>query len=130
MFKIDSFVLYVENIEISKNFYTDTFECDGEILSPTFISFPLGDGVSIELKQLAQVSPKAHITGGGTELSLMVDNSKILHRIYEQWKNKRVKFVQTPVELIFGITFVAIDPDGHRIRVFTQNKKSQNQNGL
>lgn len=122
MFKIDSFVLYVENIEISKNFYTNTFECDGEVLSPTFISFSLGDGVSIELKQLAQVSPKAHITGGGTELSLMVDNSKVLHHLYEQWENKGVKFIQTPVELIFGITFVAIDPDGHRIRVFTQNK--------
>lgn len=122
MFKIDSFVLYVKNIEISKNFYTNIFECDGEILSPTFISFPLGGGVSIELKQLAQVSPKAHITGGGTELSLMVDNLKVLHHLYEQWERKGVKFAQVPVELVFGVTFVAIDPDGHRIRVFTQNK--------
>jgi len=122
MFKIDSFVLYVENIEISKNFYTNTFEYEGEVLSPTFISFPLGDGVTIELKQLAQVSPPAKITGGGTELSLIVENSKVLHNLYEQWENKGVKFVQTPTELSFGITFVAIDPDGHRIRVFTQNK--------
>ena len=120
MFKIDSFVLYVENIEISKNFYANAFECEGKVLSPTFASFPLGDGVTIELKQLAQVSPPANMTGGGTELSLMVENSTVLQNLYEQWENKGIKFVQTPAELIFGITFVAIDPDGHRIRVFTQ----------
>lgn len=122
MFKIDSFVLYVENIEISKNFYANTFECEGEVLSPTFISFPIGDGVTIELKQLAQVSPPASVTGGGTELSLMVDNSKELHDLFKLWESKGVKFVQTPTELVFGITLVAIDPDGHRIRVFTPNK--------
>jgi len=122
MFKIDSFVLYVENIEISKNFYTKAFECEGKVLSPTFISFSLGDGVTIELKQLAQVSPPANITGGGTELSLKVENSKVLHNLYDQWETQGIKFVQTPTELIFGITFVAIDPDEHRIRVFTQNK--------
>ncbi|MGF1792334.1 VOC family protein [Photobacterium profundum] len=122
MFKIDSFVLYVEDIETSNKFYTETFECEGLVLSPTFVSFPLGTGVTIELKQLAQVSPSANTTGGGTELSLMVEGSKTLRNLYEQWKKKGVKFLQIPTELVFGLTFVAIDPDGHRIRVFTQNK--------
>ncbi|MBL4829297.1 MAG: VOC family protein [Aliivibrio sp.] len=118
MFKIDSFVLYVDDIEISKKFYTDTFECEGQVLSPTFVSFPLGTEVTIELKQIAQAEPSATITGGGTELSLVVENPERLHKLYDQWKLKGVTFLQVPTELVFGLTFVAIDPDEHRIRVF------------
>lgn len=121
MFKIDSFVLYVKDIETSKKFYTGTFECEGQVLSPTFVSFSLGEGVTIELKQLAQVLPSANIMGGGTELSLVVEDANTLNALYDQWKTKGVIFLQTPTELVFGLTFVAIDPDGHRIRVFTQN---------
>ncbi|WP_428789702.1 VOC family protein [Vibrio profundum] len=78
--------------------------------------------MTVELKQLAQVSPSANATGGGTELSLMAEDSKTLHQLYEQWETKGVKFLQTLTELVFGLTFVAIDPDGHRIRVFVENK--------
>lgn len=121
MFKIDSFVLYVEDIETSNKFYTELFECEGQVLSPTFVSFSLGSGITIELKQLAQVIPSANTTGGGTELSLMVEGSTTLRKLYKQWETGGVKFLQAPIELVFGLTFVAIDPDKHRIRVFTQN---------
>lgn len=39
MFTFDSFVLYVEDIETSKAFYSDIFDCEGNVLSPTFVSF-------------------------------------------------------------------------------------------
>jgi catechol 2,3-dioxygenase-like lactoylglutathione lyase family enzyme len=119
MLKVDSFVLYVEDIDISRKFYSDIFECEGVVLSPTFVSFPFG-GALIELKQRAQALPPTQTTGGGTELSLSVEDPKTLRIIYELWEAKKVKLIQDLTELVFGITFVAVDPDGHRIRVFTQ----------
>ena len=73
MFKLDSFVLYVANIEASKNFYSEIFECEGQVLSPTFVSFSLDTHITVQLKQLDHVSPSADITGGGTELSLVAN---------------------------------------------------------
>ncbi|MCG7497306.1 VOC family protein [Vibrio sp. Of7-15] len=121
MFKLDSFVLYVANIEASKNFYSEIFECEGQVLSPTFVSFSLDTNITVQLKQLDNVSPSADITGGGTELSLVAKSQQALRTLYEQWENKGIQFLQTPTELVFGLTFVAIDPDGHRIRVFAAN---------
>ena len=121
MLTIDSFILYVENIELSKKFYTEIFERDAQILSPTFISFCLSKSCTLELKQLAQVSPITDTTGGGTELSIQVPDTKSLNELFVRWKNIGIKFLQPPTELIFGLTFVAVDPDKHRIRVFTQN---------
>ncbi|WP_338090072.1 hypothetical protein [Pectobacterium punjabense] len=37
--------------------------------------------------------------------------------IYQEWKELGVKFALEPINLEFGYTFVAIDPDGHRLRV-------------
>lgn len=121
MFKLDSFVLYVVNIETSQKFYSEIFECKGQVLSPTFVSFALDTDITVQLKQLDHVSPSADITGGGTELSLVAKSQEALHTLYNQWRAKGVQFLQTPTELVFGLTFVAIDPDGHRVRVFAAN---------
>lgn len=121
MFKLDSFVLYVENIETSQKFYSEILECAGQVLSPTFVSFALDTDITVQLKQLDHVSPSADITGGGTELSLVAKSQEALHTLYNQWRAKGVQFLQTPTELVFGLTFVAIDPDGHRVRVFAAN---------
>ncbi len=77
--------------------------------------------MTIGLKQLAQAEPSANTTGGGTELSLITEDSETLLSLYRNWKSKGVEFLQPPTKLVFGFTFVAIDPDKHRIRVFTQN---------
>jgi len=120
MITIDSFLMYVDDIDLSKAFYTEIFKCDAQVLSPTFIAFSLSENCTIELKQLAQVSPPATVTGGGSELSIEVESAEALTDLFECWRQKSVEFIQTPTELIFGLTFVAVDPDGHRIRVFSQ----------
>ncbi|MBD0786274.1 VOC family protein [Vibrio sp. Y2-5] len=122
MFTFDSFVLYVKDIETSKAFYSDVFDCEGQVLSPTFVYFPLEIGTSIALKQLATADPSSTVTGGGTELSLLVKDSETLHQLFNQWQAKGVKFLQVPTNLVFGHSAVAIDPDGHRIRLFVPNQ--------
>ncbi len=34
------------------------------------------------------------------------------------WSGRGFKTLQKPVNMDFGRTFVALDPDGHRLRVF------------
>jgi catechol-2,3-dioxygenase len=121
MYAIDSLVLYVEDIAVSKAFYAALLERSPQELSPTFVSFEVGSGMKLELKERAAAQPPATITGGGTELSLQAPGAASLNRLYEQWKSKGARFAQTPTHLVFGLTFVALDPDQHRIRVFAQN---------
>jgi len=121
MFEIDSVVLYVEDIAVSKKFYSELPECSAQQLSPTFISFELGSGSKLELKERASSQPPATVTGGGMELSIRVPDETMLKRLYEQWKSRGISFAQTPTVLVFGQTFVALDPDGHRIRIFAQS---------
>ncbi|WP_277425783.1 hypothetical protein [Lysobacter enzymogenes] len=39
--------------------------------------------------------------------------------MHADWRGRGWPIVQAPVELDFGRTFVALDPDGHRLRVFS-----------
>ncbi|MCH9691691.1 MAG: VOC family protein [Gammaproteobacteria bacterium] len=118
MFTLNSFVLYVQDIARSKKFYSQILECEIQELSPSFLSIPLGDS-TITLKQFDQVSPPANTTGGGTELSLLTKDADALNQLFKRWKTMGVKIIQEPIEQIFGQTFVAADPDGHRIRLFS-----------
>lgn len=118
MYPIDSFVLYVEDIERSSDFYERILGRKPVRMSPTFISVEFGDGPRLELKQRAQSVPPALVTGGGTELSIKVPDEGELHRLHREWKALGVRILQEPATLVFGTTFVALDPDEHRIRIF------------
>jgi predicted enzyme related to lactoylglutathione lyase len=37
---------------------------------------------------------------------------------YAQWRAKGLPILQAPTDMDFGRTFVALDPDRHRLRVF------------
>ncbi|HAS6739473.1 TPA: glyoxalase [Vibrio parahaemolyticus] len=114
MLTINSFVLYVENIHVSQTFYSRLFA----LLSPTFASMPLSHGVKLTLKQSNALTPVSTVKGGGTELSLSVADGHQLELVYNKWKEMGVDFIQPPITSVYGLNFVATDPDKHRIRVF------------
>ncbi len=120
MYALDSIVLYVDDIAVSKRFYSDLLGTSPQQLSPSFVTFELGTGTKLELKERGQSLPPSNTTGGGAELCIKVQDEKSVYMLFEQWKNKGVSFAQLPITLVFGPTFVAIDPDGHRIRVFAE----------
>jgi hypothetical protein len=41
--------------------------------------------------------------------------------LYAGWSRRGLPVAQQPVEMDFGYTFVALDPDQHRLRVFASN---------
>jgi hypothetical protein len=47
---------------------------------------------------------------------MVLPDEDSLKRLYDQWKGRGVEFPQSPVKAVFGLTFVARDPDGHRLR--------------
>jgi len=110
-------VFFVEDIVASKKFYSELLECTPQELSPTFVSYELDSGLALELWQRDKVQPPASLTGGGTELALSVPDPSSLNRLFHQWKEKGIAFAQSPASAVFGLTFVALDPDGHRLRV-------------
>lgn len=116
----DSIVLYVEDITATMKFYTDILGREVRLLAPTFASCQLESGLSLEFKTRSQAEPKAAMTGGGAELCISVPEAAALHELFEAWKAKGLRFAQLPTNLAFGPTFVALDPDEHRIRVFVR----------
>lgn len=121
MYAFDSIVLYVEDIAVSAKFYAELLGASPEVLSPTFMSFELTPTMKLELKERSASKPAATVTGGGTELCMTVSDAASLNELFDLWRDRGYEFAQTPTTLVFGLTFVAQDPDGHRIRVSAQN---------
>ncbi|MGA2762593.1 MAG: VOC family protein [Spirochaetia bacterium] len=114
-------VLFVKDINVSRAFYTELLGVGPKELSPTFLSYELESGIGVELWQLDRVHPASSTTGGGSELCMILPDADSLNRLYDEWKGKGVKFATSPTKAVFGLTFVALDPDGHRLRANSQS---------
>lgn len=108
-------ILYVDNPAASAAFYADLLGTAPAEQSPTFAMFPLPCGIGLGLWSRHTVEPAAATAGGGTEIAFMADD---VDAVYADWSNRGLVIVQPPTELDFGRTFVALDPDSHRLRVF------------
>lgn len=49
-------------------------------------------------------------------------NALSYDELFAQWQAKEIEILSPPTTLPFGYTFVAIDPDGHRLRVISLNR--------
>jgi catechol 2,3-dioxygenase-like lactoylglutathione lyase family enzyme len=117
MIAFEYILLFVRDITVSTQFYKRLLECDPLALSPTFVRFPLSPGAQLELWQSDKVDPPSDITGGGMELGIAVADADAVARVFDDWEGKGVTFAQRLTTMGFGRTFVALDPDGHRLRV-------------
>jgi predicted enzyme related to lactoylglutathione lyase len=110
-----SFVLlYVENPPASAGFYADLL---GRPL-PTFAMLPLTEGVMLGLWSRKTVEPAASAQAGASEVAFTVETAAAVEATFADWKKRGLNILQEPVQMDFGTTFVATDPDGHRLRVF------------
>jgi predicted enzyme related to lactoylglutathione lyase len=119
-----SFVLlYVENPPASATFYSELTGRPIIETSPTFAMLPLTEGVMLGLWSKHTVEPKASAPGG-SEVAFTVADADAVNATFADWTKRGLKMAQTPTELDFGRTFVALDPDGHRLRVFAPGAPS------
>ena len=113
-----SFVLlYVDNPPASASFYADLLDTAPVETSPTFAMLPLKDDVMLGLWQRRTVEPVASAPGGG-EIAFTVADAAAVESMHADWKKRGLPIAQAPTAMDFGHTFVALDPDGHRLRVF------------
>jgi predicted enzyme related to lactoylglutathione lyase len=111
-------VLYVKDSDASAAFYETLLDRPIVQSSPKFSVLPLGGGAMLGLWQREEVEPRVDHEPGGNEIAFTVVDPDAVSATYEVWKARGAKIAQVPTALPFGHTFVALDPDGHRLRVF------------
>ena len=112
-----SFVLlYVDNPPASARFYADLLGTPPVESSPTFAMLPLKTDVMLGLWSRRTVEPIASAPGGG-EIAFTVADAAAVESTHADWKQRGLPIAQAPTAMDFGHTFVALDPDGHRLRV-------------
>jgi len=110
-------LLYVESPKRSETFYADLLGRPAVESNPTFVMFTMSPGIMLGLWGREGVEPAANAPGGG-EIAVRVDGNATLEARHADWRQRGLKIVQPPTDMDFGRTFVALDPDGHRLRVF------------
>jgi catechol 2,3-dioxygenase-like lactoylglutathione lyase family enzyme len=115
------FILYVDDPAKSAAFYQDLLGKAPIESSPSFAMFALDADVMLGLWSRHTVEPAARGTGGGHEVCFAVEGRARVDELFADWSKRGLAIAQAPVELDFGYTFVALDPDQHRLRVFASN---------
>ena len=111
-------LLYVDNPPNSAKFYADLLAAPVIEQSPTFAMLQLRDGVMLGLWLRDTVEPKVATPAGGGEIAFTVDDAAAVTAMHSDWSKRGLPIAQAPTQMDFGHTFVALDPDGHRLRVF------------
>ncbi len=114
-------LLFVQNPQKSSLFYQEIFVLKPIEESPTFVMFALTNGVMFGLWSKYTAEPRVDAPAGALEICFPTENVDVL---YEQLGKKHVTVAQKPTDMDFGRTFVILDPDGHRIRVYKLHEKT------
>lgn len=115
-------LLYVEDMDASGAFYSRLLGREPVEATSGFRAYALEGGLMLALWRRNVVQPGTQATGGGTgELVFNVDAPAKVDAVHAEWIGRGAAIVQAPVDLEFGRTFLAVDPDGHRLRVVAAN---------
>lgn len=85
---------------------------------PDIAILPLREGVMLGLWSRETVEPESSGQTGASEIAFAVDDAATVETMHADWKRRGLTIAQAPTLMSFGTTFVALDPDGHRLRVF------------
>jgi catechol 2,3-dioxygenase-like lactoylglutathione lyase family enzyme len=111
-------ILYVDSPRVSAGFYRDLLAREPVEASATFALFALDSGLLLGLWSRHTVEPVPTGSSGGAEVAFTLDNAAAVDATCAGWRGRGLTIVQQPADMDFGRTFVAVDPDGHRLRVF------------
>ncbi|WP_033280118.1 VOC family protein [Streptomyces sp. NRRL F-525] len=113
-------IVYVNDAPAAARFYGGLLGMSPSLETPGYITFDLGPGADLALwsGQFEDLSPDVPRT---SEVCLAVnsgpDEIDEIDEIFKRWQAKGVTILREPHDAGFGLTFVAADPDGNRIRV-------------
>jgi len=111
-------IVYVNDAPAAARFYGDLLGLTPSLETPAYITFGLGPGAELALwsGQFEGLSPDVPRTG---EVCLAIGGGgpDEVTAIFRRWRSKGVTILREPHDAGFGLTFLAADPDGNRIRV-------------
>ncbi|MGU3575390.1 VOC family protein [Brucellaceae bacterium C25G] len=119
MSKTNTLLLYVSDVSASCIFYQKMLEIRPVEQSAGFALFILPSGYALALWNKHEVKPVPTNAAGGCELGFKLDNNEQVDHYYQEWKRKGAQIVLEPSDADFGRSFMALDPDGHRLRFYT-----------
>ncbi|MFJ7353439.1 VOC family protein [Phyllobacterium sp. NPDC097923] len=111
-------ILYVANAPTSRAFYAALLKREPLEETVNFAMFALDSGLLLGVWAHDKVEPAVTSIGSGSELVFSVDTDSEVEATHKDWAARGLPIVQAPVHMDFGYTFVALDPDGHRLRMF------------
>ncbi len=119
-----SILLYVTDATASARFYARVLEQQPVEASPTFAMFVLPSGLGLGLWGKSGVVPAPTASGGGCDIGFKVDTADQVDELHADWHSKGATILLPPTDLDFGRSFVAADPDGHRLRVYAMAEET------
>src|SRR4051794_11814650 len=111
-------ILYVDHPPKSAEFYAALLGRPPVESSPTFAMFAVNSGAMLGLWSRHTVEPAAQVGAGAGEVAFTVPDPELVDSTYAEWAGRGIGIAQVPTAMDFGRSFVALDPDGHRLRVF------------
>ena len=116
-------LLYVADPLKSAAFYGELLGQKPVEAQKTFALFVLASGLKLGLWLKDDVLPTPTRDIGGSELCIAVESPERVQKLHDAWAERTIPIAQRPTAMDFGHTFVALDPDGHRLRVFAPNER-------
>jgi len=82
--------------------------------------YKLDSGFEFAIYDRNKLQPPAGPMSASAELGFTVKDIPALHALHGEWVKKGISIIMQPTKMYFGGThFMALDPDGHRLRVAT-----------
>lgn len=111
-------LFYVADIPASVAFYRAALQREPVQSHPGFALFAFDAGPALGLWSREEAEPAAEGGGGGGELALAVPEPVQVDGLLAHWRRCGARIAQQATAMDFGHTGVALDPDGHRLRVY------------
>lgn len=111
-------LLHVADHAASAAFYDDLLGLPIVEQKQGFSMLPLREGVMLGLWARDDVEPATSGQTGASEIALAVADAATVEATHADWSRRGLTIIQPPATMSFGRTFVALDPDGHRLRIF------------
>lgn len=113
----DLFLLYVDEPSASAAFYERLLGRAPTANFPTYVAFAFDGGPTLALWSKQARDFVSGGSGHRSEVAFTVADRAAVMAMHERWVAAGVDIEQPPHDAVFGPTFVALDPDGHRLRV-------------
>lgn len=114
-------ILYVADPAASSTFYQGLLQQAATDSFPNYVAFVLTDQLSLGLWSEQAANFRSAGSGHRFEVGYMVETEAQVEQLYARWQALGVSIEQPLARAVFGLTFVALDPDGHRLRVCTRD---------